>query len=657
MNKIIGIDLGTSNSCVAIVQEKITKVLENPFGNRTTPSIVAFKNDEIIIGEIAKQQAIINPNTICAIKRKIGIEKEITINNQKYSPQEISAYILEYIKNFAQQKIGQEIESAIISVPAYFNDLQKKATINAAQLAGLKVAKIITEPVAAALAYGIDKKHQECVLVYDLGGGTLDVSILKIKNKKFQVLSTSGNNKLGGDDFDQLIIDFLIKEFQKENAIDLSKNKSALQRLKIAAENAKKQLSMLNKTEIALPFISVLNSKPIHFQFLLTRKKLEELIEPLVFKTLKPIRVALQEAAKSYQDIDSILLVGGSSRIPIVQKLIAELFDKKLNHSINPDEVVAIGAAIQGAIINKDIKDVSLIDVVPISIGMGVKGGHFLKIIKANTPIPTKKEHWFTTTINYQKHISIFIFQGERDIATYNTFLGQFLLSGIQSTKKGIPRIKVTFKIDENGIFSASAQDFITNSKKTITLKNNILNDVDPFLNIEDAKENKENDQKKLNEIELDSFQKKQIDDAKACIKKLEKTLENNYNKINKKPYSKKTVTEIEFELETFKQLLAQKNFKGIQKAVRIHKQKMYRIVSWVIKKQQSNKTKLLKTNLLNKAQDQINELKELFAKNKSHKNYDIEICEQISVLQNAIAKKDYEKLNQEIKKYDKTTK
>ncbi|AJM71779.1 molecular chaperone DnaK [Mycoplasma yeatsii] len=519
--KIIGIDLGTTNSVVSVLEGGQPIILENPEGQRTTASVVAFKNSDIIVGGAAKRQAITNPNVVQSVKSKMGTNSKINLENKDYTPEQISAEILRYMKNYAEAKLGQKVTKAVITVPAYFNDAQRKATKDAGKIAGLEVERIINEPTAAALAYGLDKADkEEKVLVYDLGGGTFDVSILEIADGTFEVLSTSGNNKLGGDNFDEAIINWLLEKIKAEHSVDLSNDKMARQRLKDEAEKAKINLSSQLEVEINLPFIAMNENGPISFATSLTRNEFNKITKHLVDMTSQPVQDALREAKLTAKDIDEVLLVGGSTRIPAVQDLVKSLLNKEPNRTINPDEVVAMGAAIQGAVLAGDVTDVLLLDVTPLSLGIETMGGIMTKLIDRNTTIPTEKSQIFSTAVDNQPAVDINILQGERPMAADNKSLGQFQLTGIQPAPKGVPQIEVTFKIDANGIVSVSAKDKQTNEEKSITISNSgNLSDEEINRMVKEAEENAATDEIKKKNIELKHKAESYINVIESSIK------------------------------------------------------------------------------------------------------------------------------------------
>lgn len=557
MSKIIGIDLGTTNSCVSVLEAGEAKVIPNPEGGRTTPSVVSFKKGERIVGEAAKRQALTNPNTVSSIKRLMGTNEKVELEGKKYTPEEISAMILGYLKEYAERYLGEKVDKAVITVPAYFNDAQRQATKNAGKIAGLEVERIINEPTAAALAYGLEKDHSGTILVYDLGGGTFDVSILELGDGVFEVKSSAGNGHLGGDDFDNRIVEYLVSEFKKENGVDLSKDKMAMQRLKESAEKAKKELSGVVSTQISAPFIAKGDDgEPLHLDITLSRAKFEDLIRDLVEETIPPVRDALKEAKLSASDIDKVILVGGSTRIPMVYDLVKKELGKEPSCEVNPDEVVSLGAAIQGGVLTGDVNDIVLLDVTPLSLGLETLGGVMTTLIPRNTTIPATKKEVFSTAADNQPAVDIHVLQGERPMAADNKTLGHFQLTGIPAAPRGVPQIEVTFDIDANGIVNVKAKDLGTNKEQSITISNSTnLSDEEIEKMRKEAEENKEKDAKRKEEVETKN-------EAEQLVFQTEKTMKDLGDKVDSKEKE-----EIENLIKDLKEKLTKDNIEDIKKA------------------------------------------------------------------------------------------
>ena len=610
MGKIIGIDLGTTNSCVAVLEAGAPKVIPNPEGGRTTPSVVSFKKGEKIVGDSAKRQAITNPDTISSIKRLMGTSKKVELAGKKYTPEEVSAMILSYMKDYAEDYLGEKVTEAVITVPAYFNDAQRQATKNAGKIAGLDVKRIINEPTAAALAYGLEKEEGQTILVYDLGGGTFDVSILELGDGVFEVKSTNGNNKLGGDDFDKKIIDYIVKEFKKENDIDLEDDKMAMQRLKEVAEKAKKDLSGMKETQISAPFIAKdEDGEPVHLDMTLTRAKFEDLIRDLVESTIEPVKKALKDAKMTKKDIDKVILVGGSTRIPMVYDLIKEELGQEPSREVNPDEVVACGAAIQGGVIAGDVQDIVLLDVTPLSLGVETLGGVMTVLIPRNTTIPTSKKEIFSTAADNQPAVDIKVLQGERPMAADNKVLGNFQLTNIPAAPRGVPQIEVKFDIDTNGIVNVTAKDLGTNKEQSITITNSSnLSDEEVEKMRKEAEANKEADEKKKEEVEVRN-------DAESLVFQTEKTIKDLGDKIDDDEKE-----EVEDEIKELKEALEKDDIDEIKEKKESLQEKAMKLATKVY--EEAAKNRQAEENTEEKDEDYEDDKKD---KKKKKKDDDVE--------------------------------
>ena len=610
MGKIIGIDLGTTNSCVAVLEAGAPKVIPNPEGGRTTPSVVSFKKGEKIVGDSAKRQAITNPDTVSSIKRLMGTSKKVELAGKKYTPEEVSAMILSYMKDYAEDYLGEKVTEAVITVPAYFNDAQRQATKNAGKIAGLDVKRIINEPTAAALAYGLEKEEGQTILVYDLGGGTFDVSILELGDGVFEVKSTNGNNKLGGDDFDNRIIDYIVEEFAKENNIDLRDDKMAMQRLKEVAEKAKKDLSGMLTTQISAPFIAKNDDgEPLHVDMELTRAKFEDLIGDLVESTLEPVKKALKDAKMTKKDIDKVILVGGSTRIPMVYDLIKEELGQEPSREVNPDEVVACGAAIQGGVIAGDVQDIVLLDVTPLSLGVETLGGVMTVLIPRNTTIPTSKKEVFSTAADNQPAVDIKVLQGERPMAADNKVLGNFQLTNIPAAPRGVPQIEVKFDIDTNGIVNVTAKDLGTNKEQSITITNSSnLSDEEVEKMRKEAEANKEADEKKKEEVEVRN-------DAESLVFQTEKTIKDLGDKIDDDEKE-----EVEDEIKELKEALEKDDIDEIKEKKESLQEKAMKLATKVY--EEAAKNRQAEENVEEKDEDEEDDKKD---KKKKKKDDDVE--------------------------------